>query len=197
MRKLLATTVAGPKRFSMTGYERALVYRFAAETGLRRKELRNLKKLSFDIEKCTVTVEAAYSKRRRHDVLPLRPQTAAEMEHYLASKHPGAKAFKIPYKTADMLKADLEDAGIPYVDDAGRYADFHSLRHTTGSLLAANGTHPKVIQSIMRHSDINLSMSRYTHIFNGQESQAVANLPDLSPTDTSATGEAFLDVGIR
>lgn len=85
----------------------------------------------------------------------------------------------MPYKTAEMLKADLVEAGIPYVDESGRYADFHALRHTTGSLLAAAGVHPKVIQSIMRHSDINLTMSRYTHIFRGQESEAVAKLPDL------------------
>ena len=32
----------------------------------------------------------------------------------------------------------------------------------------------------MRHSDINLTMSRYTHIFRGQESDAVAKLPDFS-----------------
>ena len=48
----------------------------------------------------------------------------------------------MPYKTADMLKADLETANIPYVDDAGLYADFHALRHSTGSLLAAAGVHP-------------------------------------------------------
>lgn len=32
----------------------------------------------------------------------------------------------------------------------------------------------------MRHSDINLTMSRYTHTLRGQESEAVAALPDLS-----------------
>jgi integrase len=88
--------------------------------------------------------------------------------------------FKVPEKTAETLKADLEAVKIPYVDDAGRYADFHALRHSTGSLLAASGAHPKVVQSIMRHSDINLTMNRYTHIFRGQESEAVAGLPDLS-----------------
>ena len=46
--------------------------------------------------------------------------------------------------------------------------------------MAASGTHPKVAQSIMRHSDINLTMSRYTHTLRGQESKAVENLPDLS-----------------
>ncbi len=92
-----------------------------------------------------------------------------------------------------MLRPDLEDAKIPYVDDAGRFADFHALRHTTGSLLVASGAHPKVVQSIMRHSDINLTMGRYTHIFRGQESKAVAKLPDLSLSSkkkqtTTATG---------
>ncbi len=43
-----------------------------------------------------------------------------------------------------------------------------------------SGVHPKVAQSIMRHSDINLTMSVYTHTLRGQESDAVAALPDLS-----------------
>jgi len=115
----------------------------------------------------------------------LRPDTAAEIQSFFAGKMPDVKAFggthkRLTSKTADMLKADLADAGIPYVDDAGRYADFHSLRHTTGSLLAASGVHPKVAQSIMRHGDINLTMSLYTHTLRGQESEAVKSLPDLS-----------------
>ena len=43
-----------------------------------------------------------------------------------------------------------------------------------------SGVHPKVAQSLMRHSDINLTMSRYTHVLRGQESKAVEALPDLS-----------------
>ena len=62
---------------------------------------------------------------------------------------------------------DLAEAGIPYVDDSGRYADFHSLLHTTDSLLAASGIHPKVAQAIMRHSKVDLTLSRYSHIYSG------------------------------
>ena len=79
-----------------------------------------------------------------------------------------------------MMKADLADAGIDYVDDAGRYADFHSLRHSTGSLLAAAGVHLKTAQTIPRHSKIDLTMSHYTHPFKDQASKAIAKLPDLS-----------------
>ncbi len=180
IRRLLEATKAAPKRFGMTGYERALLYRFAAYTGLRANEIRNLTVSSFDFDNCTVKVKAAYSKRRHEDTLPLRKDIAAELQSFVAGKLPSVQIFKVPEKTADMLKVDLEAVKIPYVDDSGRYADFHALRHSTGSLLAASGAHPKVVQSIMRHSDINMTMSRYTHIFRGQESEAVAGLPDLS-----------------
>ena len=185
IRHLLASTQAAGTRFGMDGYERALLYRLAIETGLRADELRSLKVSSFDFGKLTVTVEAAYSKHRRQDILPLRKDTAAELQQFLAGKLPNVKAFGGTYKrltdkTHLLIRADLQAAGIAYVDESGRYADFHSLRHTTGSLLAASGAHPKVAQAIMRHSTIDLTMSRYTHIFRGQESEAVEALPNLS-----------------
>jgi len=191
IRRLLEATQAGPERFGMSGHERALLYRFTAETGLRRNEIRSLKVNSFDFEKLTVTVKAAYSKHRREDVLPLRADTAAELQEFFKGKLPTVRAFVGTYrqltdKTSDMIKADLRDAGIAYIDDAGRYADFHSLRHTTGSLLAASGVHPKTAQALMRHSDINLTMSRYSHIFRGQETEAVNKLPDLSKPSSQA-----------
>ena len=31
---------------------------------------------------------------------------------------------------AEMLRVDLEAAGIPYRDEAGQVADFHALRHS-------------------------------------------------------------------
>ena len=185
VRRLLESTSRGPRRFGMGGYERVLLYRLATESGLRCKELRSLRVSSFDFERGTVTVSCAYTKNRKMAVLPLKGDTAAELRRFFAGKMPNAKAFGGTYnqltdKTSDMLRADLADAGIAYVDDAERYADFHCLRHTTGSLLAASGVHPKVAQSIMRHSDINLTMSLYTHTLLGQEAEAVESLPDLS-----------------
>jgi len=180
IRRLLEATQAAGKRFGMTGHQRALLYRLAVETGLRRNELKSLMVSSFDFKRCMVTVDAAYTKNSKTATLPLRLDTAEQLKDFVRGKMPNVQVFIVPDKTAKMIQADLADAKIPYVDDAGRFADFHSLRHSTGSLLAASGAHPKVVQSIMRHSDINLTMSRYTHIFSGQESEAVAGLPDLS-----------------
>jgi integrase len=190
-RRLRETTTAQPERFGMAGPERALLYRFAAETGLRANELRTLKVSSIDFDNCSVIVEAAYSKHRREDKLSIRPDTALELKQHLAGKIPTAQAFNMPEKTAKMLKADLKAAGIAYVDESGRYADFHCLRHTCGTLLAAAGVHPKTAQSIMRHSTIELTMGIYTHTLIGQEAQAVQSLPDLSlPSSKQITAKA-------
>ena len=62
--QLLKIAANGPKRFGLTGYERMLFYRLGVETGLRKKELRTLRKSACDFENRTVTVETAYSKHR-------------------------------------------------------------------------------------------------------------------------------------
>ena len=59
--------------------------------------------------------------------------------------------------------------------------DFHALRGQCGTLLAEAGVSMKVAQTILRHSDINLTANIYTHVLRGREAQAVASLPDLSP----------------
>jgi len=186
IRHLLVTTKVAEKRFGLSGHERYLIYRLCIETGLRASEIRSLRVSSFDFDNCVLAVEACYSKRRRYDVIPLRSDTMVELKRYLTTKIPHCKAFNVPERTADMLKADLEEAKIPYELD-GQYFDFHALRHETGTLLAASGCHPKVAQSIMRHSDINLTLSLYSHTLVGQEKQAIANLPDFSVIEDERT----------
>jgi len=183
-RRLLATAAAGPRRRSMDGPERSLLYRLALETGLRASELKSLTRADFDLgaEHPTVTVRAAYTKNRREDTLPLKPQTALLLRRHLFSKLPQAKAFSIPEssRTARMLRLDLADANIPYRDNAGRVVDFHALRHTFISNLAAGGVNPKVAQTLARHSDIRLTLDRYAHVFSEQQIAAINSLPDLS-----------------
>jgi len=104
------------------------------------------------------------------------------MREFLKAKTPNAKAFNLPskYRMANMVRADLDCAGIDWQDNGDGVIDFHSLRHCTASLLAASGVNPKTAQAIMRHSDINLTMSRYSHVFRGVGSKAVESLPDFS-----------------
>jgi integrase len=78
-----------------------------------------------------------------------------------------------------MLRADLAAADIPYEDTAGRVFDFHALRHQFISGLASAGVHPKVAQTLARHSTITLTMDRYTHLAVADVSGALECLPEL------------------
>ncbi len=216
IRRLLAATAAGPERYKMPADERSLLYRLAVESGLRSNELRSLTRSSFRFGRkmATVTVEAGSSKRRRRDELPLRPDTAALLQAHLASKHPGAVAFAMPRNEviAKMLRADLAAARDEWLDEAqnaeeraererstylaagdelGRVVDFHGLRHSFITALARSGVHPKVMQTLARHSDPKLTLGRYSHTELDEQHDAIGMLPSLSsPTshEQRATG---------
>jgi integrase len=192
---LLSATEAAPDRFGMTGHERALLYRLAVETGLRAGELRSLTAGSFDFEENTVTVKAGYTKNRKEAVLPLREEMAEILREYLAGKLPQAAAFTMPpvHRLSKMIKTDFIEAGIDPDDQGCGKLDFHALRHTFGTMLAASGVHPKTAQDLMRHSDINLTMTRYTHTLRGQQAAAVSALPDFSKPDTAAARKTGTD----
>jgi len=192
-----ATVVAAAKRgqtlYRLTGVDRATLYTVAAFTGLRAGELRSLTPESFDLESesPTVEVEAAYSKRRRKDVQPLRPDLAALLRDYLRDKpagqavwpgDPDAPSNSWWFKGADMIRADLEAAGIDFRDKDGQVFDFHALRHQFISSLAAAGVHPKIAQTLARHSTITLTMDRYTHVGLFDQTAALDKLPALPAT---------------
>jgi len=192
--KLLKVTTEGQKHHNMTGKERAILYKLAANTGYRANELASLRWHSFNLSDTpSVTVLAAYSKRRREDLLPLRSDISRELENWKSEQgtKEDAKLFPKfnPNKAADMLKNDLECAGIEYVDAAGRYADFHSLRHSFASILHQSGVSPKVAQALLRHSTISLTMDTYTHIGLYDERAAIDSLPALPGLDGDKKNE--------
>ena len=150
----------------LTGADRLVLYTLAANTGFRAGELASLTPASFalDGERPTVTVGAAYSKRRRTDVQPLRADVAELMRRYLRGKPRRQPVWPGAWKddAADLVRHDLAAAGIPYVDESGAVFDFHALRGQFITMLARNGVHPKVAQVLARHSTIGLTMDRYT-----------------------------------
>ena len=152
---------------NMAGEDRAILYQVALETGLRWSELFSLLIASFDLdgEIPTVTVAAAHSKRRREDVIPLRRALVDKLRSYFHGKSKDQKAFKgmLKDKGAKMLRYDLAKAKIPVVTDEGEI-DFHSLRHSYITRIVKAGALPKMAQTLARHSDINLTLGRYTHL---------------------------------
>jgi integrase len=130
--RLIRSAETGPPLFGMPGLERARLYAVALGTGFRANELRTLVPACFDLDADppTVTVRAAYSKHRRDDVQPIRPELADALRRWLSTKPDGAPVFvALTMRTGEMVKADLEGAGILYETNEGT-ADFHALRHS-------------------------------------------------------------------
>jgi len=190
---LLTKTQTCVTRFGMSGKERTLLYLLAVETGLRSSELASLTKKSFNLEAKPAFVEAdaGSTKNAQTAQLPLKEATAALLRQHIDEMKSTDKVFKMPPKwdVIHMMKADLTDAGITYVDEEKRHADFHALRHTFCSNLAASGVHPKVAQELARHSDINLTLSYYTHTVLEQRHEAIAKLPTIIGTNINDAGD--------
>ena len=214
---LIRAADSGPVIHGMEGPDRAMLYRLAVETGLRAGELASLTPASLhlkDLSKASVTVAAAYSKHRRDDVVPLRPDFARQLAVYVASRPVVGRLFGVPRRTAEMLTADLRCARAVWIretptkaerrvrcascflavrDGSGRVVDFHALRHTFITRLARSGVAPAVAKSLARHSTIVLTMDHYTHTLIEDERAALDRLPAIrlaSPSlePTAATG---------
>ncbi len=86
----------------------------------------------------------------------------------------------------NRFRADLEAARIPYVNDRGEYADFHSLRKTCGTMLTLAGVSPRTAMEFMRHSDMRLTAKTYTDANLLPVSEAVAKLPLIKVRDADS-----------
>jgi integrase len=196
--RFVEATAAGKAFRGLSGPARLVLYTLAANTGLRASELASLTLASFDLDATppTVTVEAGYSKHRREDVQPLRPDVAEVMRQYAMrqyldgrDRHEPLWPGTWPEAGAEMVRFDLAAADIPYQDEGGRFFDFHALRGQFISLLAAGGVHPKVAQTLARHSTITLTMDHYTRLDVLDVAGALDKLPGLPGAKKAAGHE--------
>src|SRR5262245_6447052 len=124
---------------------------------------------ALDDDTPTLTVEAAYSKHRREDVVPLHADLLSRLRPWLVDKPPRQRVWPGNWakgkEAGVMLKADLEAARAAWIGEAGideatrmqrrqssflacrdaddRVVDFHALRHTFITRLVRAGVKPK------------------------------------------------------
>jgi integrase len=68
-----------------------------------------------------------------------------------------------------VFKALLKKANLPDMR-------FHDLRHSAATLLLGMGTHPKVVQELLGHSQISMTMDIYSHVMPGMQKDALTKL---------------------
>ena len=181
---LIDTAEAGPTRAGISGADRAMFYRLLAGSGLRRSEAASLTPERFDLnsDAPTVTVQAAYSKRRREDEQPIPEPLAAILRLWLAGKPRGRRLWPLPSKAYQRtLRPDLLAAGIDPIDDLGQVVDFHSFRHGFITAVVSSGAAVSVAQRLARHSTPTLTLGVYAHVALSDERSALAKAFGATP----------------
>lgn len=201
--ELTVWTLEEARRFDRASEGNRLhaLFRLALLGGLRRGELLGLMWQDVNWERSTVSVQRSMSKGesgfvlgetktragRRSVKLPpscmdalrrhLEEQDRAiglrrlKPEGFVFTSHLGTPLH--PNSLMAEYERVVRAAGVPRIR-------FHDLRHTSATLLLASGVHPRVVQERLGHSDIAMTLGRYSHV-----------LEDVQQSAADALGRAF------
>lgn len=189
------------------GHRLEALFILALATGMRRGELLALKWQDLDLEQGTVQVrriltripsklpgkgfeeaEPKTDRRRRSIVLPSFTAEALK-QHRL--RQLGAKLTAGPAwqdhnyvfctsigthlnptrDVLDVLKSFLEKAGLPDIR-------FHDLRHSSATMLLGMKVHPKIVQEILGHSQISITLDIYSHVLPTMQEEAMRKVDE-------------------
>lgn len=164
----------------LSGPDRAMLYRLALGTGYRADEIRSLTPESFRLDGSPplVTLPAESTKDGKPAEQPIRRELADRLRPWLEGKTPGKPVVPVPIKTAQLVRGDLERAGIPWQTPDGDI-DFHALRGTYATLLIRAGADIKTAQVLMRHASPVMTLALYARSSEADRVKAVESMPDL------------------
>ena len=140
---------------ALEGHRLETLFTLALATGMRRGELLGLKWQDIDLTKGKLQVRRVLTR--------------------IPSKMPGiCTSLGTPLNPTrdvlDLLKAFfLKKEDLPNIH-------FHDLRHSAAALLLSLGVHPKVVQEILGHSQITMTMDIYSHVLPSMHEQAMHTL---------------------
>jgi integrase len=168
------------------GLERAIIT-LALNTGMRQGELFALTWGDVDLDRAELTVEATLTEAKDGTLVRTPPKTQASR-----------RRFKLPVRAAEEIRRFRETTAFSTDRDALVFTDakgkplrksnfvrrlflpllsraglprvtFHSLRHTSLSILIAEGTDPVQIARRAGHTTTRMTMDHYGHLFSAQQ----------------------------
>ena len=196
VRLFLQTTVeAGDKLEAL--------YAVAIHLGLRQGELLALKWEDVDLEAGTLQVRRSLAGSREGNPVFTTPKTAKSRRQVRLTTG-AAEALKRHRKRQleeRMRLAGLwRDHGLVFTTEAGTPLDrhniiqrsfrpllekarlpairFHDLRHTCATLLLTREVHPKIVQELLGHSTIAITLDTYSHVLPGMGDAAVGAMDE-------------------
>lgn len=170
------------------------LYVLAIYTGLRQGELLGLQvedldwstgslhvnhALQYEKGKGAVLVPPKTDKARRTIEIP--EEALLVLHEHVGTRSSGyvfVSTVGTPVRPRDLVthfKETLTKAGLKEIR-------FHDLRHTCATIHLLFGTHPKVVQDILGHSTIQLTLDTYSHILPAMHKEAADRFNKLMGT---------------
>lgn len=196
------------------GHPLEALFMLALTTGLRRGEILALKWSDIDFGKRTIQVQRIFTrapgnryieaepktkKSRRSVTLTVRVvdllkqhrkrQLEAKLlagsqweEHNLVFCTSLGTPFN-PSKLIERFNTLVKKAELPHMR-------FHDLRHSAATILLAMNVHPKIVQELLGHNQISMTMDLYSHVLPGLQEDVIDRLENIldQPDDDEGDG---------
>ncbi|KKQ63518.1 MAG: Integrase family protein [Candidatus Shapirobacteria bacterium GW2011_GWF1_38_23] len=169
------------------------LYALAIGTGMREGELLGIYWEDVDFIKSEISVQRALqylvgkglvltepkTDKSRRSVSVAKFAMDALRNHFDASPNKLGLVFvtknNTPFSPRNIVrhfKLKTKEAGLPEIR-------FHDLRHTAATLMLSGGIHPKVVQEMLGHSQISLTLDTYSHVVPSLQKEAAEKINDL------------------
>ena len=189
------------------------LFHFILSTGARRGEALGLTWQDVDFENKQVMIRQALVKDKEKTVklgslkrdtsvrqIPLLAEDFAQLLAWKEAQDEEKALFGNEY--VDMGLVFCRVNGLPiHPDTPGEWLEdyctkakisrfkLHELRHTYASRMIRSGTHPKVLQELLGHTNIKMTMDTYGHLFPGMKREAVDKASPVMPAPKEKTDE--------
>jgi integrase len=191
---IVSATSAWADSVFEVGVYRVMVF-VAAVTGLRVSELIGLRWQDCHFDKGEIRLTRGIVRQRETKMKTEASRKPVPMDSGLADTLKGWRAQCAYNQPRDYIVASMEmDGNQPLWPNSAlekhvrpaairaairKRIGWHTLRHTFGTLVSANGADVATTQSLMRHSNVSVTMDRYVQAITTAKRQAQRGILDL------------------
>jgi integrase len=175
----------------------------ALATGMRRGELLGLRWQDIHFDTKSLQIQRTISRQRKKGIVESEPKTSRGRRNIIlppfaieALKEHRTRQLEVRLKVGSaweesnfvfcnghggflepsqlhmMFRNLLKEADLPQIR-------FHDLRHSAATMMLTMGVHPKVVQELLGHSSISLTLDTYSHVLPSMQQEAMDKLDAL------------------
>lgn len=175
----------------------------AVTTGMRRGELLGLHWQDVDFQSGTLVVRRSVGRYGKLGVIVSEPKTPRSrrkivlpafvldvLREHQAKRQELRENAGEQWREMDIVFCNLYGGYIEASNLQNRFKHllnaaclpdirFHDLRHSAATLLLGMGVHPKIVQELLGHSSISMTMDIYSHVLPSMQQEAMSKLDGI------------------